>query len=111
MATITLLPKLCEKLRAQEARWISTSLYGDPLVWASLQAYELSEEGNDLEPGCYKKWNPAYLALHTLECSLSAEELAGDLSKSPDINLLQMSLKYFQETRRSMRPPKSISEA
>ncbi len=111
MATITILTKLREKLPAQEARWVSTSLNADPLVWSSLQSLELPEDGGEFEPGNYRRWSPAHLALQTLGSSISAEELAEDLSKSPEINLLQASAKFFQDTRRLMLTPKSIAEA
>ncbi len=111
MATITILTKLRERLPAQEARWVSTSLNTDPLVWASLQTIELSEDESEFEPGNYKKWSPAHLALRALGSSISAEELAEDLGKSPEIDLLQSSAKYFQDTRRLQRPPKTIAEA
>jgi tetratricopeptide (TPR) repeat protein len=111
MATIKILTKLREKLPAQEARWVSTSLNADPLVWASLQSIEWSENGIELEPGNYRKWSPAHLALKALGSSISADELTEDLGKSPEIALLQSSAKYFQDTRRLQRPPKTIAEA
>jgi tetratricopeptide (TPR) repeat protein len=111
MAAINVLKELREKMPAQEARWVSTSLCTDPLVFASLQKVRILEDGSQFEPGSFKKWSPAALALLALGSSLTPEDLGKDLSKSPDIDLLQMSLKFFQETRRSLRAPKTLAEA
>jgi len=108
---INVLKEFREKLSAQEARWISTSLSTDSLVWASLPKVRILEDGSQFEPGNYRMWSPASLALLSLGSTITPEELAKDLSKSPDIDLLQMSLKFFQETRRSMRVPKTLAEA
>ncbi|HVP20521.1 MAG TPA: tetratricopeptide repeat protein [Anaerolineaceae bacterium] len=108
---INVLKEFREKLPAQEARWVSTSLCTDPLVLASLQKVRILEDGSQFEPGSYKQWSPAALALQALGSSITPGELARDLSKSPDIDLLQMSLKFFQETRRSLRAPKTLAEA
>ena len=111
MTTIKLLTKLRESLPAQEACWVSSALSTDPLVWACLPHIQLSDDGLEFEPGNYKKWSPARMALRTLNGSTTPEDLTPDLTKPPEIDLLQMSLKYFSETRRLSRAPKTIAEA
>ncbi len=111
MATTTILTKIRENLPAQEARWISTALRADSLVWASLPNILLSDDGTELTAGNYKKWSPAHLALRALGTSITPEELASEMTRTLEVGLLQTSLKNFQEARRSQRAPRTLAEA
>jgi tetratricopeptide (TPR) repeat protein len=111
MATKTLLTKIRESLPAQEARWISTALSADPLVWASLPSFKPSADGSEFEAGNYRKCSPAHLALRILGSSSTPEELAEDLTRSLEVGLLQTSLRHYQEARRSGKAPRTLAEA
>ncbi len=111
MSAITFIEALRELFGPQEASAVLAALRSDKLVWRTLESEGFTGRALSALSDNMRLWNPANLALISLDEEKLIGKLAGEPMPSLESSLRQRAIRLYETLRRKDQPPATLAEA